>query len=288
VTEEVMGALRAEYPLTAICRALSIARSSVYSRQRAGLSVVVRRAVQLDVAVAAAFKARSGRYGSPRVVRDLRDQNVVASRRRVAASMRRQGLVARPKRRFVSTTDSTHGRASPPNLLKRNFTVAAPDKAWVADTTYLPTRGGFVFLVVVLDLFARRVVGWAVADHLDASLAALALRRAVARRRPPRGLIVHTDRGGEFLSRAWRKALKSCGAVASASATGNCYDNAVAESFFATLEFEGPSTHAWRSAEDAERGLPEFIDRWYNQERMHSFNRYRSPVEAEARWHLAA
>jgi putative transposase len=288
MTDDVMKALRTEFPLTAICRALGVARSAVYARMRRGPSMAERRVRQLEVAVSAAFKARNGRYGAPRLARDLRTEGHRVSRRRVAASMRSLGLVARPKRRYISTTDSTHGRPAPPNLLGRNFRVPKPNTAWVADTTYLPTGRGFVFLVVVLDLYARRVVGWSLGEHLDSKLSSLALRRAMASRRPPRGLIVHTDRGGEFLSRRWRKVLREFGAVASASATGNCYDNAVAESFFATLEFEGPRTTNWRGAEDAERYLPEFIDRWYNTERMHSFNRYRSPVEAEARWHLAA
>lgn len=288
MTDEVMSELRAEFPLTAICRALGISRSADYARRHRGPSAAALRAQRLDVAVSAAFAARRGRYGSPRVAHDLRKLEQGASRRRVAESMRRLRLVARPKRRFVSTTDSAHGRPAPANLLRRNFTVASPNTAWVADTTYLPTRGGFVFLVVVLDLFARRVVGWAVGDTLSAELAELALRRAAVRRRPRRGLVVHTDRGSEFLSGPWQRALRAMSALPSASATGNCYDNAVAESFFSTLEFEGPRTLNWASAEDAERALPDFIDDWYNQQRAHSFNRYQSPVEAEARWRLAA
>lgn len=283
-----MRALRTEYPLTAICRALGMARSGVYARQRRGMSAAARRAARLDVEVRASFNAYRGRYGSPRLTLELRAKQVPASRRRVAESMQRQKLRSRPKRRFVRTTDSTHGREAPPNRLGRVFRVDAPNAAWVADTTYLPTRTGFVFLVVVLDLFARRVVGWAVADRLDAPLAATALRRALARRRPRRGLIVHTDRGGEFLSNEWQRVLRSAGLHASASASGDCWDNAVAESFFATLEFEGPDTRAWRHAEDAERELPDFIDTWYNHSRMHSFNDYQSPVHAEARWYLAA
>lgn len=288
MTDEVMSELRTEFPLKAICDALEVSRSAFYQRQSRGPSAVARRAAKLDIEVAAVFAARKGRYGSPRVAHELRTKRRGASRRRVAESLRRQKLVARPKRRFTTTTDSSHGRPAPANLLQRSFAPERPDEAWVADTTYLPIRGGFIFLVVVLDLFARRVVGWSVGDNLDAGLATLALRRAFQARRPGRGLIVHTDRGGEFLSAVWTTALRDAGALASASATGNCYDNAVAESFFSTLEFEGPRTSQWRSAEDAERALPEFIERWYNEQRVHSFNGYRSPVEAEARWRLAA
>jgi putative transposase len=169
----------------------------------------VARARKRDVAVAAVFKEKRERYGAPRVRAVLRARGEAMSRKSVAASMRAQGLVARPRRRFVSTTDSSHGRPTPPNLVNRNFCAAKPNEVWVADTTYLPTQSGFVYLVCVLDLFARRLVGWSVADELSADLAALALRRATAERRPPRGLVVHTDRGGEFLSRSWTAVLKA-------------------------------------------------------------------------------
>ena len=288
MNDEFVNALKTADPVAAICRALGIARSGFYARRARGPSAAAQRAVKLDVEVGAAFKRRRGRYGSPRVVNDLRVQGRVVSRRRVAVSLRRQGLVARPKRKFITTTDASHGRPSPPNLVRRNFTTDKPNQVWVADTTYLPTRSGFVFLVVVLDLFARRVVGWSVADSLDSALAARALCRAAKARLPSPGLIVHTDRGGEFLSNAWQAVLEAIGARASASATGCCFDNAVAESFFSTLEFEGPTTRLWRDAEDAERALPAFLETWYNDERFHSFNGQRSPAETEARWRLAA
>jgi putative transposase len=288
LTDEVLSGLRTEFPLVAICSALEISRSAFYQRQVRGPSAASCRAARLDVDVAAVFAERKGRYGSPRVTQELRVRCRSASRRRVAESLRRQSLAARPKRRFTTTTDSSHGRPAPENLLNRKFDRESPNEAWVADTTYLPIRGGFVFLVVVLDLFARRVVGWSVSDSLDAKLATLALRRALEARRPGPGLIVHTDRGGEFLSALWQQALRRAAALPSASATGSCYDNAVAESFFSTLEFEGPRTSHWHSAEDAEHFLPAFIERWYNQQRLHSFNGYQTPVEAEARWRLAA
>ncbi len=253
--DELVGAMKAEYPVATVCRALGIARSAFYARQDRGPSAAARRAARLDVEVAAVFAVRRGRYGAPRVTRELQLRGRPASRRRVADSLRRQRLVARPKRRFITTTDARHGRASPPNLVRRAFHADAPNQVWVADTTYLPTLTGFVFLVVVLDLYARRVVGWSVGDALDASLAALALRRAIDARRPPEGFIVHTDRGVEFLSADWQAELHATGARASASATGCCFDNAVAESFFSTLEFEGPTTRSWRHGEDAELPL---------------------------------
>lgn len=288
MNDEFVNAMKASHSIAALCRALGVARSGFYARRAQGASKAERRAARLDVEVAAAFRRRRGRYGSPRLTRDLREGGKRVGRRRVAASLRRQRLFARPKRRFVRTTDSGHGRPAPPNLVCRNFTAPAPNRVWVADTTYLPTRFGFIFLVVILDLFSRRVVGWSVGDHLDSELAARALRRAMLARRPPPGLVMHTDRGGEFLSKAWTKVLDEWAAKPSASATGCCFDNAVAESFFSTLEFEGPSTHEWRGVEDAERSLPLFLENWYNDERLHSFNGQRSPATAEAQWQLEA
>lgn len=288
MSDELLGALKAEFPLVRICAALGVARSGVYQRRKRGPSRATLRARQLDVHVAACYRRFRGHYGAPRLARILRGEGVSATVREVAESLRRLSLRARPRLRFRRTTDSSHGRPSPPNLVERDFAPEAPNRVWVADTTYLPTRSGFVFLVVVLDLFARRVVGWSVGEHPNAELAALALQRAVRARRPDRGLIVHTDRGGEFLSGEWTKVLRAAGALASASATGCCYDNAVAESFFATLEFEGPRSYAWTSAEDAERELPAFIDSWYNLRRIHSFNDYRAPAIAEAHWFSAA
>src|SRR2546428_13872464 len=198
--------------------------------------------------------------------------------------MARQGLRARPRRRWRRTTDSTHREPIAANLLERNFTAEAPDRAWVADTTYLPVLGGFIFLVVILDLFSRKVVGWSVGDRLDAELSGEALRRALARRRPGPGRRFHSDRGHAVAARSFRELLAHAGAVQSMSRKGNCWDNAVAESFFSTLEFEMAPGAAWRSAADAEPELHQFIEGYYNARRLRSRNEYRSPNEAEADW----
>ncbi|MBK6517987.1 MAG: IS3 family transposase [Polyangiaceae bacterium] len=183
----LVAAEKAGVAVAVLCRALGVSRSGFYARRGRGDPPKVARARKRDVAVAAVFKEKRERYGAPRVRAVLRARGEAMSRKSVAASMRAQGLVARPRRRFVSTTDSSHGRPTPPNLVNRNFCAAKPNEVWVADTTYLPTQSGFVYLVCVLDLFARRLVGWSVADDLSADLAALALRRATAERRPPPG-----------------------------------------------------------------------------------------------------
>jgi putative transposase len=196
--------------------------------------------------------------------------------------MVQQGLVARPKRRWRTTTDSRHDEPIAPNRLQRNFSTPAPDLVWVADTTYLPVLGGFLFLVAIIDLFSRKIVGWSLGDRLDAELSGEALRRALARRNPGPGLIFHSDRGSEFAAASFRKLLSQARALQSMSRKGDCWDNAVAESFFSTLEFEGPSTTSWRYLTDAEPELFAFIEKYYNQTRLHSHNDYRPPNEVEA------
>ncbi len=202
--------------------------------------------------------------------------------------MVRQGLRARPRRRWRRTTDSNHTQPIAPNLLDRNFTAEAPDRVWVADTTYLPVLGGFIYLCVILDLFSRKVVGWSVDDRLDAELSGEALRRALAVRQPAPGLLFHSDRGIEFAAGRFRDRLVRVGAVQSMSRKGNCWDNAVAESFFSTLEFEMEPGQAWRFADDARLELSNFIDGYYNLKRLHSSNGYRSPNNTESDWRSEA
>jgi transposase InsO family protein len=206
------------------------------------------------------------------------------SRKRVARSLRNQQLAARPKRRFVHTTNSKHNEAIAPNLLQRDFSAEAPNRVWVADTTYLPTLLGFIYLVVVIDLFSRKVVGWAVGDDLNAELSREAFRRAVAKRSPPPGLIFHSDRGSEFAAKRFSDLPKTVAAAQSMSRSGDCWDNAPSESFFSTVEFEFEAGAAWREAADSDPELFAFIEVWYNAERLHSHNGNRSPNEAEAHW----
>jgi len=279
---ELVAAEEAHYPKALMCRALGLSRSGHHAFRTRGPS---RRALgqqQLDVLVAAIFTELRGRYGAPRIEKELRRRGHRTSRKRVAASMVRQGLAARQKRRWRTTTDSRHGEPIAPNRLQRNFEAPAPDRVWVADTTYLPVIGGFLFLVAIIDLFSRKVVGWSLGDRLDADLSGEAIRRALTRRSPKAGLIFHSDRGSEFAAGSFRAALADAGALQSMSRKGDCWDNAVAESFFSTLEFEGPSTTEWRYVADAEHELFTFIEGYYNHVRLHSHNHYRTPNETEA------
>lgn len=285
---ELIEAEKAHYPKALMCRALGLSRSGHHAFRTRGPSRRALEEQQLDVLVASVFTELKGRYGSPRIEQELRQRGYHTSKKRVAASMVRQGLVARPPRRWRRTTDSSHREPIAPNLLARNFTAEAPDRAWVADTTYLPVLGGFIFLVVILDLFSRKVVGWSVGDRLDADLSGEALRRALARRQPRPGLLFHSDRGSEFAAQSFRNLLDQAGAVQSMSRRGNCWDNAVAESFFSTLEFEMTPGAAWRWAADAAPELFSFIETYYNARRLHSRNDYRSPNATEAKWRSGA
>ena len=285
---ELIEAEEANYPKALMCRALGLSRSGHHAFKTRGPSRRALEDQQLDVEVAAVFAELKGRYGAPRIERELRERGYRTSKKRVAASMARQGLVARPRRRWRRTTDSSHREPVAPNLLDRNFKVEAPDRAWVADTTYVSVLAGFIFLVVIIDLFSRKVVGWSVGDRLDAELSSEALKRALARRQPEPGLLFHSDRGIEFAAENFRKILREAGASQSMSRKGNCWDNAVAESFFSTLEFEMTVGDTWRRAADAEPELFSFIEGYYNGRRLHSTNNYRSPNRIEAEWHLVA
>ena len=281
---ELSTAEEANYPKALMCRAIGLSRSGHHAHSARGPSGRALDEQQLDVLVAAIFAELRGRYGAPRIEQELRRRGRRTSRKRVAASLRRKGLVARPKRRWKRTTDSNHAEPIAPNRLQRDFTASAPDRVWVADTTYLPMLAGFIFLVVIIDLFSRKVVGWTVGDHLDAALSSEALHRALAKRNPLPGLIFHSDRGIEFAAARFKELLARAGALQSMSRKGDCWDNAVAESFFSTLEFEMAPGVAWRSAADAKSELHDFIEGYYNARRLHSRNKYRSPNEAEADW----
>jgi putative transposase len=288
VSFELIEAEKGHYPRALMCRALGLSRSGLHAYSTRGPSRRALEQQQLDVLVAALFAESKGRYGAPRIEQELRRRGHRTSRKRVAESMARQGLFARPKRRWRTTTDSSHREPVAPNLLQRAFSAPRPDWGWVGDTTYLPVLGGFLFLCVILDLFSRKVVGWAISDQLDAELSSEALQRAMASRRPPPGLIFHSDRGSEFAAASFRRLLAAAGAVQSMSRRGNCWDNAVAESFFSTLEFEGPCGSTWRTTADAGPALFEFIERYYNGKRLHSTNDYRTPNETEADWRIRA
>ncbi len=267
-------------PVSVLCRMLGVSRSGYYSWTKRG---VCERTVEdelLAVEVRAIHAKSRGAYGSPQIHRELRKTRAV-SRKRIARLMRREGLRGAVPPRFRKTTLSDHDRRVATNVLGRDFCAARPNQKWVGDITYIWTAEGSMYLAVIIDLFSRRVVGWAAANHMRASLAADALRMALGRHRPPPGLVHHTDRGSQYASAEYQALLASHGIICSMSRSGDCWDNAVAESFFATLKKELIRRYRWLGRVDAARAVAEYIEVFYNNHRLHSSLGYFTPADYE-------
>ena len=278
---------REEYPVALMCRVLAVSRSGFYAWRGRPASGRTQADQRLEVEVLAIHRMSRGRYGSPRVHAELQAQGRRISRKRIERVMRIAELRGRKSRGFRgTTTDSAHAYPIAPNVLERRFSVeqnARPDLTWVADITYVPTRQGWLYLAVVLDLASRMVVGWAMRPTLESELATDALEMALWRRRPSRGLVHHSDRGAQYASTDYRERLASQAAVVSMSRKGNCWDNAVAESFFATVEVELIAGADWHTHDEARRAIFEFVEVWYNRQRRHSSLGYLSPTDFERR-----
>ena len=279
-----IAAEKASYPVAVLCKLLDVSRSGFYEWLEHEPSVHELEDERLKVHIAAAFERNKGRYGSPRIQRELAAEGFAVSRKRVARLMTELGLVSRRKRRFKATTDSNHALPVAENILDRKFEVDAPDLAWVTDITYVWTSEGWLYLAVILDLFSRRVVGFSTSNRIDRALVLSALRMAVGRRVPDAGLVHHSDRGSQYASDDYQAALDELGVVCSMSRKGNCWDNAVAESFFATLKTELVYLTKFKTREDAKRSIFDFIESFYNHRRRHSSLGYVSPVEFENRF----
>jgi transposase InsO family protein len=220
-------------------------------------------------------------YGSPRIHRELLEQGIQCGKNRVARLMRQESLRAKAARKFRVTTDSAHERLVAPDLVQRNFSAKAPNKVWVGDITYLWTTEGWLYLAVFIDLYSRMVVGWSIGTRLHASLVTLALARAVARRRPEPGFIVHTDQGSQYASEAFKQALQDANARQSMGSRGDCYDNAVAESFFHSFKVEAVYGSDIETRREMEVEVFNYIEHFYNRKRKHSAIGLRSPEQFE-------
>lgn len=283
-----IAAEKALYPVRLLCEVLGVKASGYYAWAARPASPKKIADAQLLVEIKAAMQRGRGAYGSPRVHRDLRAHGVRVGKKRIERLMRENGLEARQKRYFVHTTDSRHPHPIAPNLLKRDFDPKAANIAWAGDVTYIATGEGWLYLAVLLDLFSRRVVGWATSAVNDRQLALDALGRALRSRRPPPGLVHHTDRGSPYASDEYRQALADSGIVASMSRTGDCYDNAVAESFFATLKTEHVDHEDFATRAIGTASIGDYVERFYNTARRHSHLAYVSPIEFELRSQTAA
>ena len=273
---------RVHFPVRILCRVLQVSRSGYYAWRGRPLSERALANVRLLVEIRAVHVKSRRTFGSPRVHRELRTPERPLSERRVARVMQRAGIRSKHRRKFRVTTQSNHRRPIAPNLLARNFATTAPNRVWVGDITFIWTAEGWLYLAVVIDLFSRAVVGWAMSERVTDDLTLAALRMAVATRATGPGLIHHSDQGSQYTSDAYRRVLADHGFVASMSRRGNCWDNAVAESFFATLEKDQLVGWIPETRDAARRGIFDFIEAFYNRERIHSTIGYQSPMAFEA------
>lgn len=269
------------FPVAIMCRVLGVSRSGFYGWKAQPASSRSQRSEVLRSKVRTVFLASKGRYGSPRVRAELRASGVSVSGKTVAKLMRQEELVARAKKRFLTTTDSKHDNPTATNIVGRDFVATAKNETWVADVTCIWTRVGWLFVAVMIDLFSRRVVGWATSSTNDRFLALDALRDAIANRRPCPGLVHHSDRGSPYASTDYTDELKRFGMIASMSRKGDCWDNAVAESFFSTMKTELVGDRIYPSREAATTAIREYVDKFYNTIRRHSYLGYVSPIEFE-------
>lgn len=279
---------KASFPISALCRVLEVTRQGYYAYAHRPASARVQEEAKFCEAVREVFVRSGETYGSPRVLHELKRAGFVASKRRVERAMRGMGLTPVMPRRQKRTTRQNATHTVAPNDLARDFSATRPNERWVTDITYVWTDEGWAYAAVILDLFSRAVVGWATDASLSTKLPLAALATAVQRRRPKAGLLHHSDRGCQYTSAAYREALAALGVTVSMSRTGNCWDNAVAESFFATLKKELVHRRKWRSRAELHAAVFEYIEVFYNRRRLHSSLDYRTPAEVEQNYAEAA
>jgi transposase InsO family protein len=264
-----------------MCKMLDVSASGYYAWRGRPESMRTAANRQLIEEIRRVHGDSKGRYGSPRVHAALRAEGRQIGHNRVARLMHRHGICGCQKRRFCRTTDSSHDFPLAPNLLGRQFTASAPDRVWLADITYIPTAEGWLYLAVVLDMFSRRVVGWAMDERITQQLTLNALRMAIATRRPLPGLLHHSDRGSQYAAHGYRRLLASHGMRCSMSRKADCWDNAPMESFFGSMKTELDDASGYQTRQAARSGLFQFIEGFYNCRRLHSAIGYMTPMQKE-------
>ena len=279
-----INAEKANHAVRTLCRVLQVSKSGYYAYLARGPSRRTRQDEALKVRIASIHQRSGGTYGSPRVYQRLRQEDFEVGRDRVARLMRQMQVFGKPKRRYRMTTDSDHDAPVAPNLLQRDFQAERPNQRWVTDITYVWTQQSWMYLAVVMDLFSRRIVGWAMRPHLQAELALGALRMALGRRMPEPGLVHHSDRGVQYAAHVYQNVLHEHGIVCSMSRKADCWDNAVVESFFARLKTELVNRQSWRTARELKDAIGRYIEGWYNPHRLHSSLGYLSPNQFEQRY----
>jgi putative transposase len=282
-----VNANQAEYPVATMCRVLEVSTSGYYAWRKRNVSRRSQEDAILSDRIRWIHLRSRGTYGAPRIHAELADEGVHVGRKRVARLMQVAGLQGVSRRRHPRTTVRAVGAQPAPDLVERDFTAARPNQLWVADITYIPTWSGFLYLAVVVDAWSRRVVGWSMASHLRTELVLDALDMAT-RRRHPSGVIHHSDQGSQYTSIAFGKRCREANVRPSMGSVGDCYDNALCESFFATLECELLDRHVFHTRDEARRAVFEFIEGWYNLHRRHSALDYASPARYEMEHAYAA
>jgi putative transposase len=268
-----------------MCTALEVSRSGYYAWSKRPPSSRSQEDQQLSAKIQEIHQDSRQSYGSPRIHHSLQAEGFKIGRQRVIRLMGDLGISARTKRRFVNTTDSKHALPVAENVLSRNFTTAEPDQAWVADITYVPTAEGWLYLAVIVDLFSRRVIGWSMDNNMRTELISNALESALGQRIPStNGLVFHSDRGSQYASHDYRNKLQANGITCSMSRRANCWDNAVAESFFGTIKIELIHRQNFSTHLEARTAIAEWIEVFYNRKRIHSSIDYFTPVEFENRY----
>lgn len=279
---------KAHHPVTLMCRLLSVSKSGYDAWRKRPPSARMQADGKLSTQIRAIHARSRGIYGAPRVHAELREAGVVCARKRVARLLRIAGLQGCHRRKGLRTTRRNPDTAPAADLVRRDFTASAPDRLWVADITDVPTWMGFLSLAVVLDVYSRRIVGWAMADHIRTELVIEAVEMALGRRRPAGDVIHHSDQGSQYTRLAFGQRLREAGLLASMGSRGDCFDNAMAESFFATLECELLARHRFPTRNAARLALFEYIEGFDNTHRRHSALGYLSPMAYERRWTIEA
>jgi transposase InsO family protein len=279
---------KAAFSVSSLCRILGVTRQGYYAFASREPSARARKEAELRTRIRQVYAESDSRYGSPRVHEQLCKENMSVGERRVERAMRSMGLRARRPRNYRRTTISDPSQPVQPNVLNRDFRASRPDERWVTDITYVWTDEGWCYLAAIVDLFSRAVVGWAIDTSLSTKLPLAALDMAVRRRNPQPGLLHHSDRGCQYTSVEYRCALDELGATVSMSRKGNCWDNAVAESFFSTIKTELINRRRWTSRLELRAAVFEYIEVFYNRRRLHSSIGYKTPAEVENLYQLSA
>lgn len=273
-----------QFSITALCRVMKVSRSGYYAWLNRPESKRNKENMQLVEQIRDIHVQSRQTYGSPRIYAELKSMAISCSENRIARLMKLNGIAVEKKKKFTVTTDSNHQLPIANNELDQQFAAQIPNEKWTADITYVWTRQGWLYLAVVLDLFSRRVVGWAMLPTLSRELVITALQMALWVRKPSKGLLHHSDRGSQYASADYQQMLEDYNILCSMSRKGNCYDNAITESFFATLKRELIYRKEYQNHAEARQDIFEYIEVWYNRQRRHSSLGYVSPVEYEQQW----